>query len=588
MAGTGQPTPVRTSPGLTVLPARYGRRVVPFPLSGAQRAGLPLPGDGVTTDLAAPVPPASEGAGNVASSGRNAMMMAAGTTLSRLSGFVRVLAVIWVLGQHALSDAYNLANTIPNLVYELLLGGVLSATLLPVLMQALAKRLVDEDDESVSAIVTFLTVVLVAATALFWLAAPLLMDIYLALSSGHGAGPEKALATSWLRLFTPQLLFIGLTAISNALLNARRRFASVAFSPVIANVVTIVALLVGGRMVSGASVTAYRTDTAALMVVGLGTTAGYVLQLLAQVPAMLRCDLRLRPVWRPSDPALGTIARLSGWTLGVVVTNQLSYSVDAVLANIRYGNYSAFTYAYTFMQLPYAVVAVSIAYAVAPDLANLWSSELKEAFANRIGYAVRVVVVLLLPGGVGYALLAHPVVVIATAHGNESLGSADLTGSLLAIFALGLPGFSVFLLLMRAFQAKQDTRSMFWLYLMENVLTIAGAALLYPFIGVRGLAATWIGSYTVMLPLAWRKLRHAAPVSLPGGWLSRVVLATGLMAIAVSLVSAALPGAHVLVTELVRLLVLVVTGASVFWAAGRAFGVRELADLKERLRYLGR
>lgn len=599
------PTPVRASPGLTVLPPLYpapsghtgngsaglAPKSAALARSSAGDQGHDEQGHGPATRpvrVVLPMPPGGPEVGALPSSGRNAVLMAAGTGLSRVTGFARTLAVIWVLGQHALADAYNLANTLPNLVYELLLGGVLSATLLPVLMQALAKRAVDEDDESVSAIVTVITVVLVLGTVIFWLAAPLLMDLYLALSSGAGSGPEKALATSWLRLFTPQLLFIGLTAVSNALLNARRRFASVAFSPVIANVVTIAALVVADRMVANPSVHSYRTSTTALMVVGLGTTAGYALQLLCQVPAMLRCNLHLRLVWRPSDPALRTIARLSSWTLGVVLANQVSYSVCALLANQRSGNYSAFTYAYTFMQLPYAIVAVSVAYAVAPDLAQLWSEGRAQAFADRVSYALKVVCVLLVPGGVGYALVAHPAVVVATAHGHESLSSAGLTGSLLAIFALGLPGFSAFLVLMRAFQSQQDTRSMFWLYLVENTLTVSAAAVLYPFIGVKALAAAWIGCYTLTIPLAWRKLRLSAPVGLSGGWLSRLLLATGVMAVAVSLVSTVVPAGRTFEPQFVRLVLLVVTGGTVFWLSAHVMGIRELAALKERLRYMGR
>ena len=286
----------------------------------------------------------------------------------------------------------------------------------------------------------------------------------------------RDLATTWLRYFTPQLFFIGLTTITTALLNARRRFAAVAFSPVLANLVTIAALVVADHLVKHPSVNAYRADSTAIAVVGIGTTAGYVVQLLAQLPALVRAKIPLRPVWRPRHPALGKIGRLSSWTIGAVVANQVSFVLVSVLANSKTGNVSAFIYAYTFMQLPYAVVAVSIAYAVAPDLAELWALGDRDGFADRVSYAMRVTVVLLLPGGVGYALLAHPAMVLALAHGHLAASPAGLTGSTLSVFALGLPGFSAYLLLMRAFQSKQDTRSMFWIYVGENALTVRGRA----------------------------------------------------------------------------------------------------------------
>ncbi len=229
------------------------------------------------------------------------------------------------------------------------------------------------------------------------------------------------------------------------------------------------------QLVPNGSLDAYQADRTAVLVVGLGTTAGYLAQFLAQLPALFRADIPLRPRWDPRHPALLTIARLSAWTIGAVVANQVSFILISVLANTNGGNLSSFMYAYTFMQLPYAIIAVSIAYAVAPDLAELWTDGNTAVFARTLSRAMRVTLALLLPAGVGYALLARPAALLALAHGHLSASSAEFTGSVLTVFALGLPGFSAYLLLMRAFQSKQDTRSMFWLYAGENALTVVAA-----------------------------------------------------------------------------------------------------------------
>jgi putative peptidoglycan lipid II flippase len=512
--------------------------------------------------------------------------MAAGTTLSRLSGFGRLLAVGWVLGQGRLADAYNQANTVPNTIYELLLGGVLSATLLPVLMESLARKGDDQDEGAIPAVVSFMAAVLVAGTVLFWLCAPVIVDFFLLRAKGADVAGERALATTWLRLFTPQLLFIGLTTITTALLNARRRFGAVAFSPVLANVVTIAALVVADHMVKHASISAYRADTAALAVVGIGTTAGYLVQLLAQLPALLRAGIPLWLSWRPSHPALRTIGRLSGWTIGAVVTNQLSFTLVSILANSKKGQLSAFIYSYTFMQLPYAVVAVSISYVVAPDLAQLWTQKNHEGFAHRVGYALRLTVALLLPGGVGYALLAHPIVVLALVHGNFSAADAGLTSTMLTIFALGLPGFSAYLLLMRAFQSKQDTRSMFWLYVVENSLTIVAALVLYPLIGAAGLAVAWIGSYSLSVPFVWRRLRRAVPITVPADWLMRVSVATVVMAGAVTVLLGLLPAPSIVALSAARVVFIAASGAATFIVTARALGISEFNRLTARYRSL--
>ena len=580
---TRGPGAVRAADALTVLPPRRGTGP-----GGAQPE--PVASGAAALDQGGPAPAAQvaaqRGPGAQPSSARNAAVMAAGTSSSRVSGFARVLAVAWVLGQGRLADAYNQANQVPNTVYDLLLGGVLSATLLPVLMQSLTWRPGKRDEDTVPSVVTFLTVVLVIATGVFWLAAPAIIHFFLLRATGPGVEQERALATTWLRFFAPQLLFIGLITITTALLNARRRFGSVAFSPVLANLVTIGALVVANQLVTDSSLSAYQADRTAVTVIGLGTTAGYLAQLLAQLPALFRADIPLRPRWYPRHPALVTIARLSAWTIGAVVANQISFILVSVLANTNSGNLSSFTYAYTFMQLPYAIIAVSIAYAVAPDMAELWSTGNREGFARTVSSALRVTLALLVPAGVGYALLAHPAALLALAHGHLSVASAQLTGSVLGIFALGLPGFSAYLLLMRAFQSKQDTRSMFWLYAGENALTVVAAVALYPVAGVRGLAGAWIGSYTVALPFAWHRLRKSAPVSWSAGWLSRVAVATGVMAAGVAALLHVLPEGHSLALSAGRLVLVSIAGAALFMAVARALGIEELNALRARYRAL--
>jgi putative peptidoglycan lipid II flippase len=517
------------------------------------------------------------------------MIMATGTTLSRLSGFARILAVAWVLGQSTLADAYNQANTVPNTIYELLLGGVLSATLLPVFMQSLARYDRAEGDDAVPAVVTFLTMVLAVGTVVFWLAAPLIIHFYfLHKAPGPATSAERALATTWLRLFTPQLLFVGLITITTALLNARRRFAAVAFSPIVANVVTIAALAVADRIIPHGTVNAYRQDTAAVVIVGVGTTAGYLAQLMVQLPALLRAGVPLALRWRPRHPALGTIGRLSGWTVGAVVANQVSFTLITVLALTQGGNYSAFSYAYAFMLLPHAVVAVSIAYAVAPDLAQLWSGGDREGFSRRFADAMRATSILIVPAGIGYALLARPAVVLALAHGNLKTGPAQMTGSLLVIFALGLPGFSTYLLIMRAFQSKQDTRSMFWLYVLENAITVVAAWPLYRSFGMRGLTGAWIGAYTVALPFAWWRLRKSAQVSIPLAWWARTLAATSAMAAVVAGALGVLPTTASTALSVLRLGLVVVVGGVVFATVGHALGIKELSDWRTRYRALVR
>ena len=155
---------------------------------------------------------------------------AIGTLVSRLTGMVRTLETAWALGANGVSDAYNLANTTPNIIYDLLLGGLLAGLLIPVFVQALNTPDAEGGEEAgwhaVSAICTSIFAVLLVVTALFWLATPVIIRLYTSGSHGAQVGAERKLATSLLYLFVPQLAFYCLAAVAIAILNARRRYAA--------------------------------------------------------------------------------------------------------------------------------------------------------------------------------------------------------------------------------------------------------------------------------------------------------------------------------------------------------------------------
>ncbi len=508
--------------------------------------------------------------------------MAAGTLLSRLTGFGKVLALAWVLGVDRLADAYNLANNIPNSIYDLVLGGVLSATLIPVFVEELAKRDTREGARSISAVVTTAVVVLAALSVVFWFVAPAIIDLLLVRDHGADIAVEREVATRLLRLFVPQLFLLGGIAVTTAVLNARRRFTAPAFSPILCNIVTIAAVVATGVMARSLTLSSFGRDEAAIVVLGLGTTAGYLVQLGAQLPALVRTGVRLRPVWDPGHPAVRTVLRLSLWTLGSVLANQISFYVIQLLASARSGDVTAFNYAYQFFQLPYAIFAVSIASVIAPDLAERWSTGQLRAFRARMGSGIRLTVAIMVPAGVGYAIIAQPLLRLALRHGRVSLGEAHLTGVLVAIFAVGLPGFSIYLLLMRAYQSMQDTRSMFWRYCAENALTLAVGIGLYPLLGVEGLAIGWIGAYSVVAVIAFAHLRQKAG-GLQGHAVFvtafRVVLATGAMAAVLWGLSAALPDSGSIVVLIVRVGLLGIVGVAVYVLCALWLGITEIRQI---------
>jgi putative peptidoglycan lipid II flippase len=511
--------------------------------------------------------------------------MAIGTVLSRLTGFGRIAALAYALGFQRVTDTYNLANTTPNIVYELVIGGVLSgAILVPFFVDRLARRGdgdADEDEawDAISAVVTVAAVALLALTVLFALLAPLVIRIYTFRLDGAAARDQEVVATTLLRLFAPQVLFYGMVAVATALLNARRRFVAPMVAPVLNNLVVIGMLLALPHLVDDLSLAAVRHDTGAQLLLGLGTTAGVAAMALALLPSLRRAGLRLRVRWAPGHPAVRAILRRAGWVLGYVVANQVALWTVLVLANGRAGDVSAYQAAFVFFLLPHGVVAVSIMTALTPDLTERWSRRDQAGYRRQLSFGLRATAVVLVPAAAGYVVLAHPIVSLLIERGALSAASADVTGDVLVLFALGLPAFSAYLLLMRGYYAMQDTRTPFVLNAAENGLNVVLALALYPALGVQGLALAYALAYGAGAAVAaWDLHRRTAGIDGPAVLQSvaRVGAATAVMVVGVVGVVAVVGGDRG-PALLARVLVGVGAGVTLYLLAAKALGVDELS-----------
>ncbi|HEV7526082.1 MAG TPA: murein biosynthesis integral membrane protein MurJ [Acidimicrobiia bacterium] len=480
--------------------------------------------------------------GSRAGLARSSAAVAAGTLLSRVTGLLRVVVLAAAIGKASLADTYNLANITPNIVYELLVGGVLAATLVPVFVDLLERR----DERSTAAVftvtMTSLTLFTVATIAL----SPLLARLFVL----HEHGPDRAaqlhVLTVLILCFVPQMIFYGFTTLASALLNARRRFVAAAFAPVVNNVVVIAVLLVfvartSDRHGSITDVARVRSDLGLLLLLGIGTTVGIVAMALVLVPAVVRAGVRLRFVLSWRDPAIRTILRLSGWTAGYVVTNQLAQLFVLVLANNSSGNVSAYVYAFTFYVVPHGLLAVSIMTTMTPNLARRVRAGDPEGLRREFGLGLRYIVVLVLPASVLFAVLAQPMLAVIVRH-QFSAHDAVVTADTLQAFALSLVPFSVYLYVMRAFYAMQDTRTPFVLNAFENGLNVVLALVLFPRFGVQGLALAWSGAYTLAAVGALVVLRRRIG-GVPDADAARSTFRAAIAALALAVVAAPLAGA---------------------------------------------
>jgi putative peptidoglycan lipid II flippase len=518
-----------------------------------------------------------------------AVYVAAGTTVSRLTGLLRIVALAWALGQFHLPDAYNLANTTPNMIYDIVLGGVLSATFIPVFVAQLANRSERDAFRSISSILTVSSVVLVGSTVLALVLAPLFITALTALdTSAHPHQiaqvlAERADATTLLRWFVIQIAAYGFFALAAALLNTRRRFVAVAWAPILNNLVCIGILvwfgLWAGHQVGLVSVEQHQSQ---LVLLGLGTSLGVVLQGVALIPSLRAANLGLiRWRWDLGDKALHTVIKLSGWTFGFVVANQIALFVVTLLAGTASGTdpVSSYTYAYAFLQMPYGIVAVTIMSVVTPDLAEQWSTGNTTAFLARLSTGWRAMLALMIPAAVAMLLLSKPAVALLLGHGNSTVAQTAPTGEALAMFALGLPGFCSFLYIVRILQSMQRTKVAFYLYLVENGINVALAVVLVHSLGVRGLALSLSVAYSLSALVGVGVLRRwFGRLGTPHTWdpLRRVGLATVAMGLVVLVVSN-LSGATSTIGLLGRIASAVVAGGLTYGAVITLLGRRHAA-----------
>ncbi|NCY15508.1 MAG: murein biosynthesis integral membrane protein MurJ [Actinobacteria bacterium] len=490
---------------------------------------------------------------------RSSGVVALGTGLSRLTGFVRVAVMAYAIGATALAEAYNLANNTPNLLYDLVLGGILSATLVPVIVEHMNR----DDDEAINAVATVIFVVLLGATVVSILCAPLIIGLFNLTAPASQERSQAMVAVPLLMLFGPQILFYGLSSLGTALLNARRSFAVPAFAPVLNNLIVIALFLALPKVAGGHSPTFDQVadDNLLLAYIGIGTTLGIVAMTAVLWPAMRAAGIRLRWRFDPRHRAVRQIARLSVWTFGYVISNLLAYVVIQTLANGVDG-VTEYAYAYIFFQLPYGLWTVSVMTAYTPEMAQAWARGELGELRDRFTSGFRLLPIVILPLAIGLAALAHPVISVILEHGSFDSDSADLTARTLIAFAVGLPAFSAYLYAMRGFYALRDTRTPFLINLGENIVNVVlGVALLDRF-GVVGLAASFSVAYALASVLALVVLQRRVGRIFDG----RTLRSLGTQLLAAAAMIAVVTSIDLLVrtTALVQMLLVGGAGLSVY------------------------
>ena len=361
------------------------------------------------------------------------------------------------------------------------------------------------------------------------------------------------------------------------------------FAPIANNVVVIGTFLAFAAIVSGTPDEAgVGTALSQKLLLAVGTTGGVALMAIAHWPYVRRLPGKLR--WRPDfrHPAVRKLARLSLWTLGYVVANQLSFGVGLVLANGVQGGPTAMFTAFAFFQLPYGIAAVSIMTALVPRMSTQAVEGDEDGFRASVGSGLRLMGLLLLPATAGYLVLSRPLVTTLLEHGVMSANSSRLVAEVLDMFALGLVPFSFYLLLLRAFYSRQDARTPTLVNVVLNTVYAVFSLILFPTFRVQGLALAHSLCYFtgallagVLLSRRIGGLDSARTFAALGRAAAASVVAAGAMVVALAAVNAVMgPSGE---RALVQLLAGAAAGGVAYLLAAKALRMEELQTLRNLL-----
>jgi putative peptidoglycan lipid II flippase len=514
---------------------------------------------------------------------RSNVVVAGGTALSRVSGFLRLTVLLYVIGQTALSDAYLIANETPNIVYDLLLGGLLSATLVPLFSTFVET----EDDESTNVVITVAVAAMGVLTLVAVAAAPLIFGLY-SFNIAGDVDPDvfRSVGTTLARIFLIQIFFYGLVGLANAFLNSRRRFFAAAWAPILPNVVIIAFLL---SLPNPGSVNweleQVLTNDRLRWTLGLGATVGIATMAAVLVPAMFATGFRFRPTFDLRHPAVRRLLSLSFWTIGFVVANQIALLVVRNLAAPGSSDASAYITAFTFFVLPHGLLAVSIATTFQPEMSRSVARRDRTGFVEQASLGLRMTALFTLPAGVGIFVLRQPIVGALLQRGQFGPDDADAAQRALAGLALGLGAFSIYMFVLRGFYAHKDTKTPFKINVVENAINIVLAFLLVDRYGVLGLGLAFALAYVVSSVWAMQILSYKVPGFAVRPLLTsfaRMLLAAVLMAEVVWLVTRQI-GGNTGVDAVAKLGVGTVVGAVVYLGVLMLLQAPELDAVRRRL-----
>lgn len=452
--------------------------------------------------------------------GRASVILASGTVVSRLLGFISAIILARTLGiVGSGADTFALANQLPNNIYALIAGGVLSAILVPHIVKAGLDR--DGGQSFINKIVTLGFVIFLAVAILATLLAPALIALYAQQGTDGGRGlsaEEMALATAFAYWCLPQILFYALYSLLSEVLNARKVFGPFTWAPALNNIVAMTGLIAFSLIFPDATTSSAPSWTQGMVVLLAGSaTLGVAAQALILCVFWRRAKLTFRPDFRWRGVGLGKTGRAASWMFGMIVVAQLAGIVQSNVASLAAGSeapsLAILRFSWLIFMLPHSVVAVSMATAYFTRMSTNARDGNSVALAHDIRESLTRVGVFMVLACVGLIVVALP---FARQFGGQQ-ESLQAMALVIMLYSLGLVPFSVLFIVQRVFYALEDTRTPFFFQLVQATVFVALALVVstYPLGQIAfglALSASIAGSVQTVIALVAmkRKLRGFA------------------------------------------------------------------------------
>jgi putative peptidoglycan lipid II flippase len=540
----------------------------------------PLPQTGPGGDQA--LPPESVSAGEGRSATANSAIMALGSIVSRLIGFVRNALIGMTLGA-GIGDAYTSAYFLPSQIYELLLGGILSSVLIPLLVR---RRKADPDQglEFTRRLLSFAMVSLGIATVLVVLLAPAITAIQ---SSSDTSGAYRGLVTHFAYLILPIIFFTGLSGLIGAVLNVRGHFAAPMWAPILNNIVVIATcgIFIG---VFGTTKGLQPEDMtpARIALIGGGTLLGMVAQAIGLLPALRKVGFTWKFRWAPRSLGMGEIGRLAGWMLCYVTANQIAIFAVVRILNGVAGKDSAsvlaFNNVFLLTMMAHGIIGVSVMTALLPKMSAAASEGRYSEVSADLTRGIKLVAAALAPIAVVYGVLGAPLSVMLFQGGAFTNQAALDTGTVLVVAAFAVMPLSIQYLCTYAFYSLQANKTAALINLPVVAVRIAAyvilAGVLSKSLSAAGMTAGNAISYVVSALISLAVLRRRIGrlnLGSVAGALARVLIAAGIAAVLGLIVVHMLPGAGAPSGRGQAFIQLIVGGSIILVAyLGAAFALR--------------